>query len=140
MSFVLIGPVWYPVIEERLKKLPNIFFLGRKPYQEIPMYIQQFAVGIIPHKVDQFIKSTNPMKVYEYLACQKPVVATPGGDIEVFKDVVYVANDYQQFNDYVKEALAKDHEAIRQKRAEAVKEHGWAKKVDEMLSLIDQKI
>lgn len=140
MSFVLIGPVWYPVIEERLKKQPNIYFLGRKPYQEVPMYIQQFDVGIIPHKVDQFVKSTNPMKIYEYLACQKPVVSTTGGDVDIFKDLIYLTDDYRQFNHYLTEALSQDNDSLKQKRLAAVKEHSWVKRAEDMLNLIEQKI
>src|SRR3990167_440952 len=64
-SFVMVGPVWYKEIAERFSNYANIHFLGRKSYQEVPMYIQQFDLGIIPHKVDKFSESTNPMKVYE---------------------------------------------------------------------------
>jgi glycosyltransferase involved in cell wall biosynthesis len=138
-SVVMIGPVWYVAIEERLKKQPNIHFLGKKPYEEVPMYLQQFDLGIIPHKVDKFVKSTNPMKVYEYLACQKPVVATKGGDLEIFKDLIYLTDDYQQFNRCLNEALSQDNDQLRQRRLEAVKEHSWVKRVEDMLNLIEQK-
>jgi glycosyltransferase involved in cell wall biosynthesis len=138
-SFVMVGPVWYPQIKERFKSWSNVYFLGRKSYEEVPMYIQQFNVGIIPHKIDRFIKSTNPMKMYEYLACQKPIVSTTGGDIEQFKDLVYITNNYEQFNQYLGKAL-KDNVRLKEKRLKSIKEHSWLKRVEEMLRLIEQKI
>lgn len=139
-SFVLVGPVWYPEIEHYFSDYKNVHFLGRKSYEEIPMYIQQFDVGIIPHKVDKFIKSTNPMKMYEYLACQKPIVSTSGGDIELFKDLVYITNDFKQFNEYLGKAFKEDSDKLRKARLEKVKDHSWLRKVEEMLNLIEQKI
>jgi len=139
-SFVLVGPVWYSEIKARFGKFSNVYFLGRKSYDEVPMYIQQFNVGIIPHKTDRFIKSTNPMKMYEYLACQKPVVATAGGDIEIFKELVQITNDYSQFNDFIQKALAEDNDILRKKRLAKVKEHSWLKRVDEMLDLVNSKL
>jgi len=67
-SFVLIGPLWpvyfrklrKPAIEiKRLEKYKNIYLLGRKKYQQTPVYINNFQVAICPHKIDKFIKSTN---------------------------------------------------------------------------------
>ncbi|MBU1131154.1 glycosyltransferase [Patescibacteria group bacterium] len=139
-SIVMVGPIWYPQIKERFKKFSNIYFLGRKSYEEVPMYIQQFDVGIIPHKIDKFIKSTNPMKMYEYLACQKPVVSTAGGDIEQFKDLVYITNDFKQFNDYLQKALKDDNHQLKERRLASVKDHSWLKKVEEMLNLLEQKL
>lgn len=138
-SFVLVGPVWYQQIKDRFKPLGNVYFLGRKSYEEVPMYIQQFSVGIIPHKIDKFIKSTNPMKMYEYLACQKPIVSTAGGDIEQFRDLVYITNDFPQFNQYLTEAL-KPSAKLNRQRLSRVKEHSWTNRVEEMLKLIQQKL
>jgi len=139
-SFVMVGPVWYAEIKERFKKFANVYFLGRKSYEEVPMYIQQFAVGIIPHKVDRFIKSTNPMKMYEYLACQKPIISTAGGDIEQFKDQVIITNDFQEFNNSIQKALTDENEKAKQEKLEIIKEHSWFKRVEQMLELIEKKL
>ena len=139
-SFALVGPVWYKRILEKLQKFPNVHFLGRKSYEEIPMYIQQFDAGIIPHKIDRFIRFTNPMKMYEYLACGKPVVSTSGAGVDLFSEQLYITNDFKQFNLYLNQALKdKDERAVKE-RLEAIKEHSWLKRVDKMLDLIEQKL
>ena len=40
------------------------------------------AVGGLADRLDAFIHSTNPMKMYDYLAAGKPVVTTPGAGTE----------------------------------------------------------
>ena len=58
------------------RKLANIVFLGEKPYSELTHYLYSFDVCIIPFKLVDLIKATNPVKLYEYLCAGKPIVAT----------------------------------------------------------------
>ena len=84
------------------------------------------------------------MKMYEYLACQKPIVSTAGGGIEQFKEQVYITNDFQEFNDYIQKALSKNPSSAKategRNKLEVVKEHSWFKRVEQMLELIEKKL
>jgi glycosyltransferase involved in cell wall biosynthesis len=53
----------------------NVYFLGLKAQRELPAYVQCADVAIIPWKVSALTQATSPLKVYEYLAMGKPVVA-----------------------------------------------------------------
>ncbi len=141
-SVVLVGPVWNQQDQARaeLESLPNIHFLGYKGYAEAPMYIQQFDVGIIPHKTGEFSLSTNPMKMYEYLACGKPVVATAKAGTENLAELVTIAETKEDFVKAVNEALAQDNDAARQARQEFVKKYSWLSTVNKMLELVNKKL
>lgn len=139
-SFVIIGPIWNSEDEKKLTTLPNVHILGYKNYGDAPSYIQHFDVALIPHKRSAFITSTNPMKLYEYLACGKPVVATSGSGAELFSSVVYIAGRKEDFNRKVFMALEEDSEEKRQMRREAVKEHSWSSVVGQMLDIIQKKL
>ena len=78
-SFVFVGPVENGGLSgvERLKTLPNTYFLGRKPKYDISAYVSNFNICINPFKVDDVSRAVSPLKVYEYLACGKPVVSSP---------------------------------------------------------------
>ena len=54
---------------------PNLYFLGLKPQRVLPAYLAQADVAIVPWKVTPVTQATSPLKVYEYLAMRKPVVA-----------------------------------------------------------------
>ena len=135
-SFVLIGPTWYEAEIKELEKLPNIHLLGYKSYEEAPMYIQQFDVGLIPHKQSAFVTSTNPMKMFEYLACGKPVVATAKSGAEMFQDYVYLANDQASFSRLIDQALTDHSQAKEQERKSLMEAYSWTKTVKEMLKII----
>lgn len=79
LDFVVVGPT-DPRVEgrvEELAKLPNITFLGEKPSDDIPAYVQAFDVGVIWFKVDDMTRGVTPLKMYEYIAAGVPCVATP---------------------------------------------------------------
>jgi len=136
-SFVFIGPVWSSlkqVIKDRLLVLPNIYFLGYKSSQELPAYLKQFDVAIIPHLVNDFTRSTNPMKVYEYLAVGKPVVATPAAGLELFSQEVYLAATPADFGAAINKALLENSPAEVSRRQAVVADHTWRKRVEVMLA------
>lgn len=140
-SIVLVGPVWNEQDEAKafLEQEKNIHFLGYKKYSDAPMYIQQFNVGIIPHKAAGFSASTNPMKMYEYLACGKPVVANSNIGTENV-DLVSTADNYEEFNKKVNEALKDDGPSKIELRQEFISKYSWLNTVNKMLELIDSKL
>jgi teichuronic acid biosynthesis glycosyltransferase TuaH len=104
-SIVLAGPIWCDFPKEKLAKYQNIHFLGPIKHWEIPALYNGFDVGIIPYKINQFIKSTDPMKFYEYLAANLPIVSTPVAGLERFKDLITVAHSPEEFNESVNQAI-----------------------------------
>jgi glycosyltransferase involved in cell wall biosynthesis len=141
-SIVLVGPIWAEQDEARdnLMKLPNVHFLGYKTYTEAPMYIQQFDLGIVPHKAGNFSASTNPMKIYEYLACGKPVVSTSNVGSENISDLVAIASDYAEFDKMINQALTLDKDKVKAQAQEVVKQYSWFNAVNKMLDLINNKL
>jgi len=139
-SFVLAGPIWKLDVRKRLEKYKNIYLTGRIPYSQAPDYVNSFDVAIIPHKIDKFIESTYSLKLLEYLSCGRPVVTTPTPDTEKFKDVIYRAGDYEDFNQKINLALREDDSLLREKRTERVKRESWEIKLGEMMEKILNKI
>ena len=62
---------------EQLRKLPNVYFLGYRPYESLPDYLRGVQVGLLPSKLNEYTRSMFPMKYFEYLAAGVPVVSTP---------------------------------------------------------------
>ncbi len=50
-----------------------ITWTGRVPYQEVPDWIGAMSVCVAPFRADR--GETSPVKVFDYLACHRPVVA-----------------------------------------------------------------
>jgi len=79
-SWVLIGEEREgqksPLVAE-LKTLPNVYFLGYKPYTELPDYLRGMQVGLLPSQINDYTRGMFPMKYFEYMAAGLPVVSTP---------------------------------------------------------------
>lgn len=125
-QFCLIGGYSQDIFE-RLKDLENIHFLGEKDYRVLPQYLSHFDVTLIPFKTNELIRSTNPIKVYEYLAGGKPVIATDIPEIENMP-FVYISKHPEEFVGNLDLALQTppDLETI----GTFLENHTWAKRFD----------
>ena len=136
-SFVLVGPIWQSKLRKIFKKHKNIYLTGRVSYFQAPDYVNCFDVAIIPHKLNKFTKSTYSLKLLEYLSCGKPVVATPNLDTEKFRDVIYRASNYEDFNKKINLAIKENGPLLAKQRVEMAKKEAWKTKIDEMMERVD---
>jgi hypothetical protein len=75
-QFILIGAVFNHQAQATLEMMPgNVHYLGPKPYECLPGYVQRFTVAMIPFLCGPVAESTSPVKLFEYLAAGKLVVA-----------------------------------------------------------------
>jgi teichuronic acid biosynthesis glycosyltransferase TuaH len=78
LQVVLAGPNSLPAEETAtLERAANIHLLGAWPYEQVPALLQHADIVIIPHVVNRFTESLDPIKAYECLAVGRPTVATP---------------------------------------------------------------
>lgn len=134
MSFVLVGPISSNV--SNLRKYNNIYFLGPKPYEQIPHYGKMFDVAIMPWKKNRWIELCNPVKTKEYLALGKPIVSIDYPELKPYKDIVYSVSNHDQFIDAVRKALDESDPQLKQKRRERVRHETWDNKVRQITEFI----
>jgi len=134
-SLVLAGPVWKKFPKNKLQEFKNIHFLGPIKYEEIPALYNGFDVGIIPYKVNEFIKTTDPMKFYEYLATGLPIVSTYVPGIERFGKLIKVAKSPEEFNQLVNQSL-NEKRGLMPEKLEILRNNTWRIRIGEMLELI----
>ncbi|MFC1878138.1 glycosyltransferase [Thermodesulfobacteriota bacterium] len=99
-SFVLVG-VPDPNVES-LSSLPNVHFLGVKRHDEIPAYVHSFDVCMLPTAQTEWGLKCRPLKLMEYLAAAKPVVATPTPASASFAQAVHVSGDASSWTDAIR--------------------------------------
>jgi glycosyltransferase involved in cell wall biosynthesis len=59
---------------KRLSLEHVITWTGRIPYWEVPVWIGAMSLCVAPFRADR--GETSPVKIFDYLACQRPVVAS----------------------------------------------------------------
>jgi UDP-galactopyranose mutase len=127
MQFIMIGPTHHIDIAD-LPKIPNIHYLGKKEYSELPLYLAGWDCAMLPYARTNATRFINSTKTPEYLAAGKPVVSTAIDDIVKTygeQNLVQIAGTAQEFAD----ALVA---ATTEKNAGSV----WLTKVDAFLSEI----
>lgn len=128
-TIALIGKVDVDV--SRLGGLPNVVFLGRKPYGELPRYCRAFSVAMIPFVVNELTHHVNPIKLREYLSAGLPVVSTPLPEVTHYKEC-YLGDTPEAYLAAVERALAEDSPARRRARSDAMKAETWERKVGDL--------
>jgi hypothetical protein len=83
-SFLMIGRVAVP--DSDVPKLPNLHSYGKA-----------FTAAIIPYHLTPQVINSNPIKLREYLAMGKPIVAVSIPEIDKFKDYVATARTKEEF-------------------------------------------
>lgn len=121
----------------RAARLPNVRFYDEQPYRELPRLLREFDVAVIPFKLNELTRCTNPVKLYEYLAAGKPVVAARMPEVEAATDLVYIADDAASFASCIGQALAEDSPTLRARRQEWAREHSWLGRARRLLQAID---
>ncbi|WP_200941852.1 glycosyltransferase [Angustibacter sp. Root456] len=131
---VLIGDATCSM--ESLTALPNVHWLGARPYEQIPAYGAAFDVAIMPWLRNEWIEHCNPIKAMEYLALGLPVVTIRYAEVDALADVMDVADSPDEFVTLVRKALDGGRGDPTTRRA-AVREHSWQVRADEVLRELD---
>jgi glycosyltransferase involved in cell wall biosynthesis len=129
--FMIIGGCSLP---EGWCPLPNVSFLGRKPYDEVAAYMAAADVLIMPWNRSEWIKACNPIKLKEYLATGRPVVTTDFQALDDWRDLVRVAEGADAFAAAIRQALATPYDAGAA-RARVAGE-SWDAKVDRLANAL----
>jgi glycosyltransferase involved in cell wall biosynthesis len=74
---VLVGPPLLDPLDVTRLEAAGALLLGPRPAALVPGYLQHAAALVVPHVVDDFTDSLDPIKLYEYLAVGRPIVSTP---------------------------------------------------------------
>jgi len=107
-AFVWIGYPYRPEVMNRIARvtaLPNAFYLGKKPYRELPAYLAHFDVVTIPFLLNPITHACSPVKLFEFMAAGKPVVATRMREILKYRSV--------RFADMAEEFVAQIEAALK---------------------------
>jgi len=134
VQFVFIGQVFGEA--NRLRPLPNVHLLGRKPYADLPAYCAAFDVAILPFKQNDFTRFINPIKLREYLAAGLPVVSTPIPEAKLFAPEVTLASDVDSFVAACRDAIARSTLADRRRRSLTVADETWESVVQRLGEIV----
>ena len=138
--FVIIGPV-VKIHEDELPRAANIHYLGPKKYAELPYYISHWDIAMVMFAINESTEFISPTKTPEYLAAGLPVISTPIKDVikpNGETNLVYIANNAQEFITYAEEELAKESRKEWLTKVDAfLADESWDNTFEKMNQLIN---
>lgn len=133
-------------LTRKLNLEEHVIFTGVVPFKHVPLYINAFDIALIPLK-DENAGFRSPLKLHEYMACARPIVATRVSSLELVEKIgVGVL-----FNNGSPQSLAEAIENLIRRQAEwnimgkrgreyVEKYASWKKVAERTLDFIVQKI
>ena len=129
---------------QQIKKdydLQQLILAGWRPYEKIPEYIAASDVCLLPAHNNDVMRNIVPIKMYEYIACGKPVIATrlPGIMREFGHNngVIYVDQPTEVLEKVIE--LINDDGDVREYGGRArkfVEKHSWDRITDEFENIL----
>jgi hypothetical protein len=143
-SFVFFGDThpWTPQTQPlaQLLALPNTYFLGKRPFSEVPHLLQGMDVCLLPYLQGEKGYFRSPLKLYEYLAAGKAVVSSDQPEAREFAPEVGVASTKREFLALLDRAVSEEDEGAALRRIGLAQQHSWDRRVERMEGLVHQAL
>ncbi len=127
------------------KENKNILVLGQKPHKDIPLYLKSADILVLPNSGQQNISKfyTSPMKLFEYMAVQRSIVASNLPSIrEVLNEnnSILVESDNPEKLAQAINNLSDNQELIKKIVSQAyqdVQNYSWEKRAEKILKFVE---
>jgi glycosyltransferase involved in cell wall biosynthesis len=135
-SLVLIGPLLSLLEEDRerfgrLVSYQNVYYVGFQPPDRLPTYIRRCDVTLMPYRLGPLTMHGDSLKLYEYLACGKPVVSTDIPSARRFRGLIEIARNREDFLRAIQRSLEEPSESKGARIREA-ELHSWDRRISDM--------
>lgn len=124
---------------ETLKKMKGVCHIGHVSPELIPGILEHVDVCTIPFKINELCYYTSgPLKLWEYLAAGKPIVAVDQGTPFECASLIRLADSKEEFVDNVAKALKEDTDReLVKRRKDVAMNNSWDIRVKQMLEIVD---
>lgn len=145
-SFVLVGPTVdlnqeELAVYERARRVHNIHFLGMKPREELPRYMQSLDVGLLAYRQHKlWVEGIYPLKLHEYLAAGLPIVGPDITATREFADVVRTASTVDEWEAAIAAAIGDKSPERRALRQATARVNSWDQRVGVLKGLLDDML
>ena len=136
-DIVLIGLVKGGVNLAPLRALPNVHFLGWQDPARLPGYVKAMDVCMIPYGLNEFGQHMFPLKLFEYMAAGKPIVASALPELCNYAgEQMQVASSREEFRLAVAGALSTDHGDRASAWSDAAQAHSWDHRIEQISAIV----
>lgn len=142
ITFVFVGPI----IDEdaaaraRIKAFMqgrNVLWVGPKPHDALPAYMNAFDVCLNPLLVSPRNDRRSPLRLYDYLATDKPVLSTPLAEVAALDGHVTTADTPAAMASLLRRMVEDPAPFVGPRRAEWIAANTWEHRARQLRALLD---
>lgn len=133
-SLVLVGPEQDP--DPALRDVPRLKRLGAVAYAELPAIAAAADVLVMPYLDLPVTRAMQPLKLKEYLATGKPVVASALPAVEPWRDALDVVEHPQAFAAAVRGRFVSGLPGLQATARERLRLESWKEKAGDLRTVL----
>lgn len=139
-QIILIGVKHDNSLEESgLLAYDNVKYFGKISYELLAGYANQFDICTIPFVINDITKATSPVKLFEYMSLQKPIVTTALPECMKY-EVVKVARSEEEFIKLLYKLYEmKDDEDYKKALKQCALDNSWKAKAEELVHFLESE-
>jgi len=126
----------HPHKADALRQRPNVHWLGRVPVSQVPGAIASADVCLLPYERNAWTANIDSLKLYEYLACGKPVISTDVPTARSFAHLVRIADSPETFTAAIAAGLTDNAPEVIAARQAAAAANTWDMRVAQISTLL----
>ena len=118
----------------------RIIYDGIIPHDSLYEYVKDADVLIMPFIINNIVEAVDPVKLYEYINFDKPIVSVFYDEINRFRDFVSFYSDLESFVDAIIDACNKGKKYNDSQRLQFLSDNTWNKRGELIASIIEAEV
>ena len=139
--FVFVGPnrIANSNLEQQIDNAENIKMLGYREYEEVPVYLSHADILWLPYLKSSHTERVFPLKIFEYLASGKPVIARNLSSIQEYNAYLNTYENFTGLKELLSSILSNDTPDKKKQRIKIASENTWESRLNKILDFIGEK-
>ena len=116
----------------------NVFFIGKIDYKKLIHYSSNVDLLMIPFLINEITESTSPVKLFEYMATEKPILTTAMKECQKYKSV-NIAHSHDEFINKIPAVIElANNDSYKELLLQEAKQNTWISKANAILDMLDK--
>jgi hypothetical protein len=121
-------------IKSIITKTPNVLWLGWKNYEQVPAYMRHVDILMNFLKADDFGDRRSPLRLYDYLTTDRPIISTAVREAYEHQPHVHIAPDAGKAIELIRGMLGGRLQPDLESRRQYIRNHSWDVRAREFLA------
>jgi len=114
-------------------------FYGVIKHENLYEYVKEFDCLIMPFKLNALVKSVDPVKLYEYINFNKPIISIYYEELDYFSSFLYFYNNVEELLNLIKKMINTGFKRkySNAERIKFLKENSWDTRMEQIIRYLN---